>query len=55
MKDELSAFFLSAVVIGSAFELGKNCYPKTFLAKCKYTINKKEIKPFIKDDLESFE
>ena len=44
---------LPATVIDSHFKISKNYYLQTFLEKCKYKIKEKDIKSFIKNDLES--
>lgn len=43
---------LSTILIGSAFNMGKNHYPKVFLVECKYIVKEKKISKFIKDDWE---
>ena len=53
LKEESESIYWSAVVIGSIFKSGKNCYSQTSLEECKYKIIEKEKKSFIKDDLGS--
>ena len=53
LKEESESIYWSAVVIGSIFKSGKNCYSQTSLEEYKYKIIEKEKKSFIKDDLGS--
>ena len=39
-------------IIYSVFKMDSNCYSQVFLEECKYIIKEKEIKRYIKYDLE---
>ena len=39
-------------IIYSVFKMYNNCYSQVFLEECKYIIKEKEIKIYIKYDLE---
>ena len=51
-KDGCHYVCLSTILIGSAFNMGKNHYPKVFLVECKYIVKEKKMSKFIKDDWE---
>ena len=51
-KKRIKCVCLSAIVIGSVFNSGKNYYPQTILEKCKYKMKQKEIKSLIGYDIE---
>ena len=44
---------LSAIMTDSVLKSNKNYYSQIFLEESKYKLKKKEIKLFIKDDIES--
>ena len=50
-KEGVECVCHSAVVSVSFFKSSKNYYSEIFLEECKYKIKEKEIKSFIKDDL----
>ena len=43
--------FLSVMMLGSVFKMGKNYFPQVFLEECKYIVKEKKMRKFINDDL----
>lgn len=51
-KEDFYCIYLSMEIIDSVFKMDKNCYLHVFLEECKYITKEKQIKRYIKYDLE---
>lgn len=51
-KEGFHCIWLSMTIIYSVFKMDSNCYSQVFLEECNYIIKEKEIKIYIKYDLE---